>query len=66
MRNAILVDYDVSDDWEYKVGIEAVTGENWELWKCITHRLQSSKIKVLIRYAITFLFAFNVFIYRNK
>ena len=31
MRNAILVDYDVSDDWEYKVGIEAVTGENLSL-----------------------------------
>lgn len=65
-KNAILVDFDVPDDWEYKRGIEDVTGEKWELWKCITHRLQSSKIKILLRYIITFLFAFKVFLHRKK
>lgn len=65
-KNTILVDFDVPDDWEYKRGIEDVTGEKWELWKCITHRLQSSKLKILLRYIITFLFAFKVFLHRKK
>lgn len=65
-KNTILVDYDVPDDWEYKIGIENVTEEKWELWRCITHRLQSSKIKILLRYIMTFLFAFNVFLHRKS
>lgn len=65
-KNTILVDFDVPEDWEYKRGIEDITGQKWEIWKCITHRLQSSKSKILLRYIITFLFAFKVFCNRKN
>lgn len=65
-KNAILVDYNVDNSWDYKVAIEQDTGEKWDIIKCITNKYHGSKLKILKRYFMYFFFSFKVFIKRNK
>lgn len=61
-KNIILVDFDCPDNWELKKEIEKITGNTWEIRKCISNMNHGSKIQNLIRYIKYFSIPFNVFL----
>lgn len=65
-KNVILADYDVDDNWDFKIAIERSTGEKWTIIKSVTNRYQGNAVKVMIRYIRSFTFAFRRFLKRNK
>ncbi len=65
-KNVILVDNKVDDNWEYKVAIEEMTGENWDILHCVLNKLRGNKFKVLLRYVGYFWFSFYIFLKRKN
>ena len=65
-RNVILTDCDVPNDWNYKLGIEERTKENWKVIKCVSNKLHGSMLKDFLRYCKYFLFSFKMFVCRNR
>lgn len=65
-KNAILVDFDVSDNWEFLDALETSTGEKWVVEKSISNRNHGGILQKLIRYAKYFLTPFKVFLHRNE
>lgn len=65
-KNAILVDMSVTEKWDFKVALEERTHENWECEMCISNQYSGSKLKILIRYIIYFVFPFSIFLHRKQ
>lgn len=65
-KNIILVDFDVTEKWDYLLAIEKVTNTKWHIKKCITNKLHGNRIKTIIRYFYYFVFSLKIFLYRNQ
>ena len=65
-RNVILADYNVNENWDFKIAVEKKTGKKWEIKKEITDRLHGKWYKTFLRYIRYFVFSFAIFIERNK
>lgn len=65
-KNVILVDKNVTEKWDFKVAIEEQTHEKWECEMCISNQYNGSKLKILIRYIMYFVFSFRIFLHRRQ
>ena len=60
-KNCILVDFNVPDNWNFKLALEETMKTKWETLSCITNRLHGNKIKNCFRYIKYFVFSFKIF-----
>lgn len=66
LKNVILVDGIVDEQWDYKVAVEKITGEKWEILCNVPNQREGRRIRVILRYIKYFLFSFSIFIKRKK
>ena len=65
-ENVILTDFEISNDWKFKKGLEEATNEEWIINSCISNQLHSSKIKKIVRYIKYFIFPWKIFCHRKQ
>lgn len=66
MENVILVDFEPSDNWNFKEAIENATNKKWTVIKAVSNRNHGTKLQKLIRYSKYFVFPFKIFLKRKK
>lgn len=64
--NAILVDFDASETWNFHRAVEETTGETWMLYKGISNRNHGNGMQNLVRYVKYFVLPFKIFLTRRK
>lgn len=65
-KHVILADFKKREKWDFQTALERETSKEWEVLTCQTNQYHGSKMKVLFRYFVYFLFSFRVFISRNR
>lgn len=63
--NIILHDMPFDEKWDFRLGLEEVTGEKWSIRNCVTNAGRS-KLYEVYRYTMYFYFPFKVFLKRKK
>ena len=64
--NALLIDFNPGDKWNFVELLEAKTKEEWAVLKNVSNLNQGSKWQTLVRYMKYFYFPFKVFLTRNS
>lgn len=64
--NALLIDFNPGDKWNFAELLEAKTKEEWAVLKNVSNLNQGSKWQTLVRYMKYFYFPFKVFLTRNS
>ena len=62
MENIILVDYKITDNWEFQEAIEKATQKKWRVIESVSNMNHGSKLQKLIRYIKYFWFPFKIFL----
>lgn len=65
-KNAILIDFEVPDNWDFKSELENSSKKEWCIEKYISNRIHGSFLQKLIRYLIYFIFPFKIFLKRKE
>ena len=64
-ENVILVDFEPSENWEFKGALEQETRVNWSTCKCVSNKNHGGVFQTLIRYLKYSFFPFKIFWRRN-
>ena len=65
-RHVIIADFKKRDKWDFQNAIERETFRSWDVLYYQTNQYHGSKIKILFRYVMYFIFSFKVFLVRNR
>ncbi|GHT27347.1 hypothetical protein FACS189432_03690 [Bacteroidia bacterium] len=65
-KNGLFIDMPLEPDWEFHLGLEAESGETWEIKSYVSNEGRTNKIANLIRYGKYFYYSFLIFLNRNK
>jgi glycosyltransferase involved in cell wall biosynthesis len=65
-KNGIFIDMPLVPDWEFHLGLEAESGEAWEIKSYVSNEGRANRIANQIRYGKYFYYSFLIFLNRNK